>query len=370
MNPRRYLKAVHGYMEGTLYRTLGKYRDPNSPSITLRLDVALILTLSALIARFFLSPIATHEIAFFIFLLSAIVSAWLAGFWSGLMAIVFSIAAETFLFNLSFNWYHGALVFAFAVAGAFTSFLIAALARARYRTDEATLALRNEKERKEALMSIASHELKTPLAAARLFADILMRETDSFSGKKVKEHANKISEQIDRLSNTASSFLELAAIEKGKICFEKKRFCLSDTLEELVSESKLSVTTHLIDSEIEPRIHLEGDEERIRQVAVNLIGNATKYSLPGTRILISLKRTGSRVVMEVRDFGFGISKENMEKIFDPFFQGQSGQSSEYKGLGIGLYLVREIIREHSGVIEVESEENKGATFIVSLPPSK
>ena len=145
---------------------------------------------------------------------------------------------------------------------------------------------------------------------------------------------------------------------------------MSDTLEELVSESKLSVTTHLIDSEIEPRIHLEGDEERIRQVAVNLIGNATKYSLPGTRILISLKRTGSRVVMEVRDFGFGISKENMEKIFDPFFQGQSGQSSEYKGLGIGLYLVREIIREHSGVIEVESEENKGATFIVSLPPSK
>ena len=125
--------------------------------------------------------------------------------------------------------------------------------------------------------------------------------------------------------------------------------------------------THTITLQGSSHKHIIGDSERLSQVFVNLLSNAIKYSPRADRVDVQIASTSETVTISVRDYGIGIDPKHQDKLFERFYRVSSSQDKTFPGLGIGLYIVHEIIQRHGGTITVESDEGKGATFSVSLP---
>ncbi len=221
-------------------------------------------------------------------------------------------------------------------------------------------------QRKEDFVNMASHELKTPITSMKIYIEVLLSQIKNFHDPKVTKTLTSIKSQTERLQELVSDLLDMSRIQTGKLHFNKQEFRLDELIEETAEILQKTTKQHQIIFKGE-KLVVNADKFRIYQVVTNLITNAIKYSPNGKHIKIQLKKSNSKAVVSVKDEGIGISKEQQKKIFERLYQVTDTHGRSFPGLGMGLYISKEIIKRHRGAIWVEGEKDKGSTFFFTLP---
>lgn len=220
---------------------------------------------------------------------------------------------------------------------------------------------------KDDFIGIVSHELKTPLTSIKLYAGLLNKHSKQIKDKKGHFLLSKMIEQMERLTQLMASFVNVYQIQSGKLELRKKKFELDKLISGVVGDFQYTSQSHMVEYQGNTGINLYADRDRIAQVLVNLISNAIKYSPNADTVVVSAHKEGDFVAISVQDFGLGIPKEEQDKIFDRFFRVKGIVGKDISGLGLGLYISKEIINQHKGIINVESTEGKGSKFTFLLP---
>lgn len=221
--------------------------------------------------------------------------------------------------------------------------------------------------RKDEFISVASHELKTPLATLKGFSQILISSSEKISDPRILYFSHKINDQIDRLSALVNDLLDVSKIQAGKLSLNKENFEIDNLIREITVDMQNIITSHKIEIKLSANTKICADKYRISQVMANLISNAVKYSPNAKTILITSKRVNGHVEICVMDFGIGIFKKDISHIFERFYQARNKIRKSFSGLGLGLYICSEILKQHNGKIWVESEKGIGSTFFIKLP---
>ncbi len=228
-----------------------------------------------------------------------------------------------------------------------------------------TRKLQKLNDYKDDFMMMASHELKTPLTIIKANLQILHQLVAS--GVCDINFVNKSMHHVDQLSELISELLDVSKIQNGKLDLYITSFNLTQLLEEIITDiQQTSPTQEIVLNRPLSLLEIRADRSRIKQVLVNMLNNALKYSPAGEKITVetSVKKNG--VIVKVTDKGIGIPKEELDKIFTRFYR-VGGIASTYSGIGIGLYISSEIIRHHGGKMWVDSEPDKGSVFYVEIP---
>lgn len=219
-------------------------------------------------------------------------------------------------------------------------------------------------KRKDDFLGMASHELKTPITSMKVYTQLLMKEFQDNPKKKIV--LKKVNAQVDKLTALVSEMLDTTRMQQGKLELNNEKFILKDTALEIIDDLQ-AITDHKVITNWETHEYVYADKERLRQVITNLVTNAIKYSPENKEIIIKSEKKDSSIVVSVQDFGIGIPKDEQAHIFDRFFQVHQNKGDTYPGLGLGLYISKEIITRMGGKMWVESRKGKGSTFFFSLP---
>jgi signal transduction histidine kinase/PAS domain-containing protein len=215
-------------------------------------------------------------------------------------------------------------------------------------------------------ISVVSHEFRTSLTTIEGFSDLLRSE--DYPGEEVKDYANDIYTDAIRLHRMVTDLLDVEQMKKGKMQLRAVEVDFNALLTTTVKRMELISTRHLLRLSLDEKLpHLKGDPDKLIQVITNVISNAIKYSPMGGDILITSSRQGNSVLVSIQDHGIGLAAEVIENIFIPYHRINSTSTRYIQGTGLGLSLVREIIRLHEGKIWVESTPGHGSTFHLSLP---
>lgn len=220
---------------------------------------------------------------------------------------------------------------------------------------------------KDDFIGIATHELKTPLTSIKSFVQILKKHHAKNTDTKTNFMLEKVSTQIDRMEYMMKSFINVYSLQTGKLDLHKEQFSMDDLIKDITETLQFSTESHKITRKQKLDTKVFADRERIGQVLVNLITNAIKYSPNANEIIITTKKTKEHVRISVQDFGIGISKEQQALVFDRFFRSNGKKEKKIEGLGLGLYIAYEIVKEHNGKMWIDSTLHKGSTFHFTLP---
>ncbi len=230
------------------------------------------------------------------------------------------------------------------------------------------LSVQKETEKqKDEFISMASHELKTPVTTLKAFTQLLLFNMQKDNNIKATDFLLRMDKQINKLTILITDLLDATKVNAGVLHFERDEFELNELIIEVVNEMQLTSETHVIELKLGKSQSLIGDRNRVGQVISNLISNAIKYSPTANRILVSSESAGSSVIVQVQDFGIGIPEDQKSRLFSRFFRASEIKSNTFPGLGLGLYISNEIIKRHSGSITFKSEIGKGSVFSVELP---
>lgn len=221
-------------------------------------------------------------------------------------------------------------------------------------------------QRKDEFIALASHELKTPLTSLKMYAQLIQHSSAKLKDERAIRLMGSMDKQIDKLTELVNDLLDVSRIQSGKLQYKKELFAFDKLIRETVEELQ-RVTKHTLIIEGQTKQKVRADRDRIKQVLTNLITNAVKYSPKGDKVILLLKTWENAVQVGVEDFGIGVPVELQKRIFDRFFQVERPLSHTYPGLGLGLYITREIIERHHGSIWVESKKTQGSTFYFTLP---
>jgi len=225
--------------------------------------------------------------------------------------------------------------------------------------------IRKLNDKKEEFIGLASHELKTPVTSLSGYLQILNRtlpDTD-----RNKPFLQKALLQVKKLSELISDLLDVSKIETGQLPLSFSNFNITQIVQETIELIQYSTKTHqIILQQPEQEIIISADKQRIEQVIVNLLSNAIKYSPKEKLVNVTISATPDKVKVTVQDYGMGIQKEHQERIFSRFYRVEE-LASHISGLGIGLYISKEIISRHHGKLWLESEPEKGSSFFFEIP---
>lgn len=233
----------------------------------------------------------------------------------------------------------------------------------RVRAEE---ALRRANDMKDAFIAAASHELRTPIAAAKATAQLALRrlrgEPDSPAGKSLRT----ISGQIDRMAKLVEDLLDVSRVQIGRLALDLAEFDLAALVRETAERMQLLTETHEMRLELPDSLVITGDRGRLEQVVTNLVSNAIRYSPRGGAIDIRAWDEDEHVRLSVSDRGVGIPLELQASIFERFGR---AHGSKYGGLGLGLTIAQGIVAQHTGEIWAESSgvPGEGTTFHVRIP---
>ncbi|SEL28695.1 PAS domain-containing sensor histidine kinase [Parapedobacter koreensis] len=217
--------------------------------------------------------------------------------------------------------------------------------------------------KKNEFIALASHELKTPLTTIKGYLQILERSEIDQVGRRFLTKALK---QLERINALIAELLDISKIEAGKLSFHFERFDMSEMVLDVVETFHFSSQTHTIFvNNIHGDYTVIADRQRMEQVIINLITNAIKYSPNANNVYVTLESSLREVSVQVKDEGMGMSRDQQEKVFTRFYQVEG--TSKMTGLGLGLYLSKEIIERHGGHIGVNSQLGQGSTFYFSIP---
>lgn len=226
--------------------------------------------------------------------------------------------------------------------------------------------LHEKEQRKDDFISIASHELKTPLTSIKAMTQLLQRRFDRDGNREVVSYLARIDGQINRLTRLVSDLLDVTKIQTGRLGLVRASFDFDEWLKELIGDLQQGSSHRIISSGKVGRA-IVGDRDLLGQVVTNLITNGIKYSPRAETIDVRVMTNQDSVVISVQDYGIGIPSDMQEKVFERFFR--VADNRNVLGLGLGLYISAEIVKLHGGKIWVESVEGKGSIFSFSLPSS-
>lgn len=220
---------------------------------------------------------------------------------------------------------------------------------------------------REDFIAVASHELKTPITSIKAYAEIVAINLREQGDSKNETLVEKLRKQINRLIKLITDLLDTTRIGEIGLTYQKERLELHELLADRANELQAMAGRRRIVLQLPGTAHVMADQERIGQLVVNLISNAIKYSPEGTNISITSKIKGNDIEVAVADQGIGIPQESLQLIFDRFYRVGGHPMNTYPGIGLGLFIATEIVRNHGGTIEVSSEVGEGSTFTFTLP---
>ena len=220
---------------------------------------------------------------------------------------------------------------------------------------------------KTEFISVASHQLRTPLSAIKWFGEMLSEEENP---AKAHEFVTTIRTSTDRMIELVNSLLNISRIESGRIVVNPEPTNVKELLSGIVNDLKPQIERreHTLTVKVDEKIdNINLDPRLISQVYLSLIGNAIKYTPAQGKISIIVEHKDKELISKISDSGYGIPKAEQTKMFNKFFRGSNIQKVETDGSGLGLYLVKSIVESSGGKVWFESEENKGTTFWFTLP---
>ncbi len=221
------------------------------------------------------------------------------------------------------------------------------------------------KERaKDEFITIASHELKTPITTAKALVQLLEHSMQKKNNTDLV-YAQKASASVDKLNNLVSELLDVTKIQHGKLGLNISSFNFNDMLRDAIESIQITTRDHKIIKKGVIKTKIKGDQERLKQVITNLLTNAIKYSPGINKVFVDVVLKDRIITVSIKDSGIGIKKKNLNKIFDRYFREEG--PAHFQSLGIGLSIAKEIVSRHNGKIWAESEPGKGSTFYFTLP---
>jgi chemotaxis family two-component system sensor kinase Cph1 len=231
--------------------------------------------------------------------------------------------------------------------------------------EEAKTTMEKLLKLKDEFISVVSHELKTPVTSLKLYTELLSAK--GFQPATGTDAVySKMNGQIQKLTKLINDLLDTTRLDQGLLEYQEENFRLDETLKEIIEQVQLSTAHELIEVEIQP-VNVHADKLRIEQVISNILTNAVKFSHGQDKIHISLLCADKMAICKIRDFGKGIPKAEWENVFKKYYRVEQQNSHTFPGLGLGLFVVRNIIENHNGKVWLESEVDKGSTFYFSLP---
>jgi len=217
--------------------------------------------------------------------------------------------------------------------------------------------------KKDEFIALASHELKTPLTSIKGYLQITARSEKDTLGQMFIEKALS---QVEKLNTLVTDLLDSSKIVAGKLQFNFETFELQNLIMDVIETNQYTNKTHqLIFNKSEEEFIVEADKQRMEQVMFNLLGNAIKYSPKADKVYISMVKENEYVKVTIKDEGIGLSSTQRNKIFTRFYRADG--PTNISGLGLGLYLTKEIIDRHNGSIDVNTEFDKGTEFYFTIP---
>ncbi len=220
--------------------------------------------------------------------------------------------------------------------------------------------------KKDEFISIASHELKTPLTSVKGYLQLLERGVKKGDMTLITSHLCKAQLQLEKLNGLIADLLDISKIDSGKLKFNKGYFNVNQLIDNIIEIMEESNPTFKIIKEGFIDEQIFADEMRIEQVVVNFLTNAIKYS-PGTEeVRVRLSTKGGMLSVAVKDFGIGMEIEQAKLVFEKFYRVEE-TSQRFQGLGIGLYISSEIIKRHGGFTTVDSVYGEGSEFSFTIP---
>jgi signal transduction histidine kinase len=240
--------------------------------------------------------------------------------------------------------------------------------RKRWHYQEKSELMSQLEQLKSNFLSLISHDLKTPIARIQGNAELVLDQTSSLTDKQ-KKSLSAIVHTTEDLSEYVESVLDLTRIESAKVPLNKATKDINATILEVVENKQGMAADKQIElvTDLEPIFSFKFDVKLIRRVLGNLVENAIKYSPDGTQITLRSKEEGTWVRVYVEDQGIGIAPEDQERVFAKFYRCENSTTTQNKGTGLGLYLVKYFVELHQGMVELKSEIGKGSVFTVSLP---
>lgn len=228
-------------------------------------------------------------------------------------------------------------------------------------------ASRSQDDRKmlESTIADLSHQVKTPIASIRMYHNFLQKE--QLSEDRRKEFLDAVEHQVDKLEFLIQSMIKMSRLETGIVKIHPEYTSVYSILEQVICDAALQAEAKEIAIEVEcdERLKVYCDPKWTREAVFNLIDNAVKYTGFGGRISVSATATDFFVRIRIQDTGKGISEAHLADIFKRFYREPDVAQDE--GIGLGLYLVREILTREKGFVEVQSKEGEGSSFSVHLP---
>lgn len=258
-----------------------------------------------------------------------------------------------------------------AVAGLFLATALSEREEAIAERSELVSQLQLAVRMRDDFLSIASHEFKTPLTSLSMQIQIINQLAEKgalaqLSKEKLSELLRISQQQLDRFAALVNELLDASRIDAGRLALATVDFDLVEQVDAVLQRfgAELESSGCAVTRRGDPQVLLRGDVARMEQVITNLLSNAVKYGR-GKPIEIVTQGSGNRARLIVRDYGIGISKEDQARIFERFERAVSLKS--FGGLGLGLYITRQIVDAHGGTVRVESEPGAGSAFIVEIP---
>ena len=229
--------------------------------------------------------------------------------------------------------------------------------------ENVTYHVEDEKRRVMALGSI-NHEIRNMLSNIKAFTELLRIKTEKYKDKKINSYLQKVDYHVDMLTKFVTELIHATKVKTGKLEINKNVVDFDELISSTLTTIIPTIKTHTVIIKGTTHKKISADENRIKQVIHNLISNAVKYSPKANKVDVRLRHNEDNVILKIKDYGIGISKKNLNKIFLPYYRSRKNKTP---GLGVGLYIAQEIVKKHSGFIQVKSKIGKGSVFIVYLP---
>lgn len=240
------------------------------------------------------------------------------------------------------------------------------------KIEESNDQLRELDKLKDEFVSVASHELRTPMTAIKSYLWMALNKSEGTMHPEVKKFLDIAATSTDRLLHLVENMLTISRIEGNRLVLKSEPVNLLEMTEQIYNELRIKAQEKKIhfgfNSDVSDVI-VTGDTEKLREALQNLVGNALKFTPEEGTITTTLTQNGNQIIIQIFNSGSFISSENITKLFEKFRKIESSYTNKVheSGSGLGLYICKQIVEMHKGRIEVDSEESKGTTFTVYIP---
>lgn len=232
--------------------------------------------------------------------------------------------------------------------------------------------MKRQERQKNDFIKMANHELKTPVTTIKGYVQLLKKMRGNSEDQFLVNSLGTIENQVNKLNALIGDLLDISRMESGNLPLNTSEISIVKLVTETIEDIKASEQSHDIIFSLRHAgdIEVTADKDRLTQVLNNLLTNAIKYSPQANKVHVALYVEDGQAIVSVEDFGIGMDKEELGKIFHRFYRVSGDDEKTFPGFGIGLYIVKDILKRHGGKIWVESEKNSGSKFFFSLPVSQ